>query len=154
MTRMCHIIDATHGVVDKFVGDEIMTLYGAPLKLEFHAALAVESALCMMQDLSKWNKERKEQNLPIFEIGIGIHTGLVYTGNMGAENRLNYTAIGSNVNLASRVCSIAKPMQILITEETYKAPLVQSKFRTKALDQVSLKGIECPVQVYEVLGLA
>lgn len=152
MTRMCRIIDKTHGVVDKFVGDEIMTLYGAPLKLEFHAALAVEGALCMMQDLSEWNKERKEQNLPIFEIGIGIHTGLVYTGNMGAENRLNYTAIGSNVNLASRVCSIAKPMQILITKETFCSPGIQGKFRIKALDPVSLKGIEYSVQLYEVLG--
>ncbi len=153
MTRMCRIIDETHGVVDKFVGDEIMTLYGAPLKLEFHAALAVEAALRMMQDLTEWNKERKEQDLPTFEIGIGIHTGLVYTGNMGAENRLNYTAIGSNVNLASRVCSIAKPMQIVITEETFLAPGVQGKFRIQALEPVSLKGIEHLVQVYEVLGV-
>ncbi|MES2198575.1 MAG: adenylate/guanylate cyclase domain-containing protein [Chlamydiota bacterium] len=152
LTRMCRIIDATHGVVDKFVGDEIMTLYGAPLPMEFHAALAVEAALSMMLDLREWNKERKEQNLPIFEIGIGIHTGLVYTGNMGAENRLNYTAIGSNVNLASRVCSVAKPMQILITEETLKSSGVQDKFRIQALEPTALKGIEHLVKVYEVLG--
>lgn len=153
MTRMCRIIDETHGVVDKFVGDEIMTLYGAPMQLEFHAILAIEAALRMMQDLDEWNKERKEKNEITFEIGIGIHTGLVYTGNMGAENRLNYTAIGANVNLASRICSVAKPMQILITEETLASPGVKNKFRINPLEPVSLKGVELKVQVYEVIGL-
>jgi len=152
MTRMCSVIDATHGVVDKFVGDEIMTLYGAPLPMERHGARAVEAALHMMEDLYSWNEERKKEGLPIFEIGIGIHTGLVYTGNMGAENRLNYTAIGSNVNLASRVCSVAGPMQILITEKTYSDPGVRERFLFRTLDPVPLKGIEMPVQLYEVTG--
>lgn len=152
MTRMCRIIDATHGVVDKFIGDEIMALYGAPLSLDFHAAKAVEAAILMVQDLSLWNQKRQESNLTIFEIGIGIHSGLVYTGNMGAENRLNYTAIGSNVNQASRICSVAKPMQILISEETLQSPGVKERFTVRKLEPVQLKGIALPVQVYEVLG--
>jgi adenylate cyclase len=152
MTRMCRIIDETHGVVDKFIGDEIMTLYGAPVSLDFHAVKAVEAAILMIEDLSIWNKKRKTSNLTIFEIGIGIHTGIVYTGNMGAENRLNYTAIGSNVNQASRICSVAKPMQILISEETLHSPGVKERFVVRKLDPVQLKGIGFPVQVYEVLG--
>jgi adenylate cyclase len=149
---MCRIIDETHGVVDKFIGDEIMTLYGAPVSLDFHAVKAVEAAILMIEDLSIWNKKRKTSNLTIFEIGIGIHTGIVYTGNMGAENRLNYTAIGSNVNQASRICSVAKPMQILISEETLHSPGVKERFVVRKLDPVQLKGIGFPVQVYEVLG--
>ncbi len=152
MTRMCRIIDETHGVVDKFIGDEIMTLYGAPLSLDFHAAKAVEAALLMMEDLAQWNQQRLKNNLTIFEMGIGIHTGLVYTGNMGAENRLNYTAIGANVNQASRICSIAKATQILISEETLQSPGVKERFDVRKLDPVQLKGIELPVQIYEVLG--
>jgi class 3 adenylate cyclase len=152
MTRMCRIIDETRGVVDKFIGDAIMTLYGAPVPLEFHAVKAIEAALLMMEDLEVWNQERKNKNLRIFEIGIGIHTGLVYTGNMGAENRLNYTAIGSNVNQASRLCSVAKPMQILISEETLNSQGVEEKFDVRKLEPLQLKGIHNPVQVYEVLS--
>lgn len=152
LTCMCRIIDQTHGVVDKFVGDEIMTLYGAPLPLEFHAVEAIQAALWMIEDLRTWNQERRSKKEPTFEIGIGIHTGLVYTGNMGAENRLNYTAIGSNVNQASRICSVALPMQILISENTLQSPGVEEKFSVKKLDPVLLKGIQNPVQVYEVLG--
>jgi class 3 adenylate cyclase/HAMP domain-containing protein len=153
MTKMCRVIDQTHGVVDKFIGDEIMTLYGAPLALDFHAAKAVEAAILMKEDLSAWNLEREKNDLIVFEVGIGIHTGIVCTGNMGAENRLNYTAIGSNVNQASRICSVAKAMQILISEETLQAPGVQEKFSVMKLEPVQLKGIASPVQLYEVLGV-
>jgi class 3 adenylate cyclase len=152
MTRMCHVIDETHGVVDKFVGDEIMALYGAPVTLEGHAVKAIEAAIRMIQDLSKWNEERSRAKEPIFEVGIGIHTGLVCTGNMGAENRLNYTVIGSNVNEASRLCSAAEPMQILISEETLQFPGVREKFKVKQLSPKMLKGIDHPVQLYEVIG--
>jgi class 3 adenylate cyclase len=151
MTRMCQIIDETHGVVDKFIGDAIMALYGAPLKLEQHAVKAIEAALKMMQHLRKWNEERQKAKEPILEVGIGIHTGLVCAGNMGADNRLNYTVIGANVNLASRLCGTALPLQILVSEETWKIPEVQARFRFKALPPVALKGIDQPVHVYEVI---
>ncbi len=152
MTRMCQVIDKTHGVVDKFVGDEIMALYGAPLPLEAHAAKAVECAICMMEELRELHKEREAHHEPIFEIGIGIHTGVVFIGNMGAENRLNYTAIGANVNLSSRLCSVALPMQILISEATRNEPGVKEAFQLKSLPAVLLKGIDHPVAIYEVVG--
>jgi adenylate cyclase len=84
-----------------------------------------------------------------FEIGIGIHTGLVYSGNMGASNRLNYTVIGANVNLAARLCSAAKPMQIIVSEETWKE--AGREFNYKPLAPLTLKGVEQPVIAYEVL---
>jgi class 3 adenylate cyclase len=152
MTRMCRIIDETKGVVDKFVGDEIMALYGAPLALMEHASKGVEAALLMIQDLRQWNEERKKSGEPLFEVGIGVHTGIVCTGNMGAENRLNYTVVGANVNLAARLCSAAAPMQILISKETAEMPDVRGKFQLKELPPITLKGIDHLVSVYEVLG--
>lgn len=141
MTRMCRIVDRTHGVIDKFVGDEIMALYGAPIDLKDHPIKAIEAAIAMMQELQK---ER------LFDVGIGIHTGLVCAGNIGAENRLNYTVIGSNVNLSSRICGKAAPMQILISEATYQFPGVSTLFQTRKLEPTLLKGIDHPVQLYEV----
>ena len=149
MTRMCHIIDQTHGVVDKFVGDEIMALYGAPIDLENHAEKTIEAALLMVDELNRWNSEQGENKPPI-TVGIGIHTGIAIAGNMGAQNRLNYTVVGANVNLASRLCSVAEPMQILVSEETYHIIKNDQKFHLEKLPPVSLKGIEKPVFVYAV----
>jgi adenylate cyclase len=106
------VIDATQGVVDKYVGDEIMALYGAPVDLPHHAEKAVAAALLMIADLHIWNRQRGPED-PKIEVGIGIHTGETFAGNMGAVDRLNYTVIGANVNLAARLCSVAGPMQIL-----------------------------------------
>jgi adenylate cyclase len=152
MTRMCRIIDATHGVVDKFVGDEIMALYGAPLDLENHAEKAIRAALEMLYDLKKWNQTRKD-TLPHFSIGIGIHTGIAFAGNMGAENRLNYTVVGSTVNLAARLCSAAHPYQILVSEATYLALPDPHQFPFQPLPPMRLKGIDSPVAVYGLIIL-
>jgi adenylate cyclase len=150
MTRMCHVIDETHGVVDKFVGDEIMALYGAPIPLENHGRKAIESALLMREQLKKWNEEHREKGWPKFEVGFSVHTGLVYSGNMGAENRLNYTVIGANVNLAARLCGAAKPMQIIVSEATWKEVKDLEIFKFEKLPLLELKGIEDGVQAYEV----
>jgi adenylate cyclase len=149
MTRMCRIIDETHGVVDKFVGDEIMALYGAPLALQHHAEKAVEAGLLMIEDLAKWNKERGE-NEPQIQVGMGIHTGSAFAGNMGAEDRQNYTIVGQNVNLAARLCAAAKPMQILVSVETYRAIANPEKFNFRMLEPIQLKGFDAPIHIYEV----
>ncbi|MBS0623415.1 MAG: adenylate/guanylate cyclase domain-containing protein [Verrucomicrobia bacterium] len=146
MTRMCAIIDSTHGVVDKFVGDEIMALYGVPIDLEQHAIKAIEAAVEMMRVLKQWQTSHSES----FSVGIGIHTGIVCAGNMGSENRLNYTVVGANVNLAARLCEQASAMQILVSEETWRQPGVQQAFKFRKLEALSLKGIEGLVPVYEV----
>lgn len=147
MTRMCRIIDETHGVVDKFVGDEIMALYGAPIDLDNHADKAIEAALFMIAELKRWNQERVEGE-PHISVGIGIHTGIAFAGNMGADDRLNYTVVGANVNLAARLCSAAKPMQILISEATYNSLQNPQLFHFEKLEPIRLKGIDDPVPIY------
>jgi len=150
LTEVCRIIDDHKGVVDKFVGDEVMALYGVPYAQENDALLAIQTAQEMIQSLKKTNEKRALKNLPAVEIGIGIHTGLVVAGNVGSENRLNYTVLGANVNLAARLCSAAKGMQILISEDTLNQPGVQSTFNYEEVPPIPLKGVMKPVKLYEI----
>lgn len=150
LTEMCRLIDETGGVVDKFVGDEIMALYGIPIETKRHAVKAITAALKMMQSLQNSNEKRALEQLPPIEVGIGIHTGIVVAGNVGSENRLNYTVLGANVNLGSRLCSIAKGMQILISEQTLHEKGVKETFSYKELPPVHLKGFSELVKIYEI----
>ncbi|MEN9343680.1 MAG: hypothetical protein RLZZ453_467 [Chlamydiota bacterium] len=144
MTKLSQVVDKHHGVIDKYVGDAVMALFGAPVTHTDDALNAVQSAIEMVEALKEWNQTR---SVPI-EIGIGIHTGLVCAGNMGAANRLNYTVIGCNVNLAARLCGAAKPMQILISKETLDE--VKEKVHYETLTSLSLKGFDTPVPVYSI----
>lgn len=152
MTKVSEKIDKNQGIIDKYVGDEVMALFGAPIEKKESAIHAIQSGLETVEELKEWNKERKEKGLPEIAMGIGIHTGNVVAGNMGAKNRLNYTVLGANVNLAARICSEAKGMQILISEQTLHAEGVKEKFVCEKLQAVELKGFTAPVNVYEVKG--
>jgi len=152
MTKVSDKIDKFGGVIDKYVGDEVMALFGAPIEKKESALNAIKSAIETIESLKAWNNERKKEDLPEIEMGIGIHTGNVVAGNMGAENRLNYTVLGANVNLASRICSEAKGMEVLISEETLHAEGVQETFECVKLQSVELKGFTEPVNVYAVKG--
>ncbi len=145
MTRMSSIIETYQGIIDKYVGDEIMALFGAPLPLENSPSLALQCAVDMIKSQKKWNLEREEIGLAPIEIGIGLHYGDMVLGNMGAENRLNYTAIGANVNLASRLCSLAKPMQIIISNNIANLETIYPYLHATPLAPQNLKGItQCP----------
>lgn len=150
LTVLSRVIDDHMGVIDKYVGDEIMALFGAPIETKNAALEAVLCAIEMREVLTGWNRQRKRRGLLTLDIGIGIHTGFVISGNIGAENHLNYTVLGHNVNVASRVCSYAKEMEILITEATLNAPLVKEKISYIPLEPVMLKGISTPVQIYRI----
>ena len=152
MTKISACIDHYGGCVDKFIGDEVMALFGAPLAKEDSALQSIRSALEMTNVLREWNKEREASGLTPVEMGIGIHTGAMLVGNMGAENRLNYTVIGSNVNLASRICSIAKGMEILISEATLHEPGVQEAFAMEEMIPITLKGFTMPIALFRVKG--
>lgn len=151
MTKISHVIDLHHGVIDKYVGDEVMALFGIPVASKNDHIEALKCAVEMQQEINKWNEERKSNNLFPVEIGIGVHRGKVVAGNMGSENRLNYTVVGAEVNLASRLCSAAKGGEILISGSLAKDEQVQKTFTIKELEAVSLKGFTDKVAVYQIL---
>lgn len=152
MTKVSQVIDQFGGVIDKYVGDEVMALFGAPLASETSALQAVESGREIVRVLEEWNRERTQKGEEPVTMGIGIHTGNVVVGNMGAENRLNYTVIGSNVNLAARLCSAAEGMEILISKETLSEPHVAEKIEVEKLPPKQLKGFDESFILYRVVG--
>lgn len=147
--RMVEIVFRFEGTLDKFVGDEIMALFGAPVSGRDDHVRAVKCALAMLDELRNFNKERESMGLPSFEIGVGINTGEVVAGYIGSSKAMQYTVIGAPVNLAARLCSAARGMQILLSEHTWG--LVQDVFEVRELEPISPKGIAQPVRVFEVL---
>ncbi len=152
MTRVSRVIDAHGGVIDKYVGDEVMALFGAPIEHPESPLNAIRCALEIIEELKRWNEERKTQGLPAIEMGIGLHTGPVLAGNMGAENRLNYTVLGRSVNLAARLCSAAKPMQILISKQTLEVDVVSGHIEVDELSPMELKGFDQAIVTLSVKG--
>lgn len=152
MTKMTRIIEGEGGIIDKYVGDEIMALFGAPIAHPDHAIRALAASKLMIETLKRWNVEREKEGEAPLEIGIGIHTGLVVAGNMGTEDRLNYTVIGADVALAARLCQAAVPGQVLLSEHTLCEPNVKESFEVKELPPIHVKGFDEEIKVYEVIG--
>lgn len=152
LTAMAKIVLENRGVVDKFIGDAIMAFWGAPLPLSNHAETAVRTALLMRHRLKECNEEWKKFNYPEIKIGLGINTGEAVVGNIGSHERFDYTVIGDNVNLASRLEGLTKfyGSDIIISESTAKE--VANKFVLRLLDYVAVKGKVGGVKIYEVLG--
>ncbi|HEX8833285.1 MAG TPA: adenylate/guanylate cyclase domain-containing protein [Abditibacteriaceae bacterium] len=143
----------THeGAVDKYIGDAIMALYGAPVRHRDHARRAVATALDMQAALLKLQEVWQKQGLPIIDIGIGINTGDMVVGNMGSDQRMDFSVIGDSVNLASRVEGLNKEMgsRILITASTYA--YVRDDIEVRGPLTASVKGKEETCEVYEVYG--
>ncbi len=145
--RMSSVIFKYHGSINKFIGDAIMALFGAPLPQENDALMAVKAALDMLQELQIYNDNIDERKR--FSVRLGINTGQVVAGNIGSQNQMEYTVIGDAVNIASRLESMAKPNQILIGENTYER--IRGQFRVQALGSLPLKGKKIKIKVYEVL---
>ncbi len=152
MTKVSRVIEGEGGVIDKYVGDEVMALFGAPAKTPDHALRAVSAGMLIIESLKKWNVERANAGEVVVEMGIGIHTGLVVAGNMGAEDRLNYTVVGAHVNLAARLCESAKPNQLIVSAATLAQPNVEASFYAKELPPILLKGFSEPIHIYEITG--
>jgi adenylate cyclase len=152
MTKISACIDHHGGCVDKYIGDEVMALFGAPVVKKDSALQAVRAAQEIVAVLKAWNQERSGTGQPSVEMGIGIHTGNMLVGNMGAENRLNYTVIGSNVNLAARICSAAKGMEILISGDTLQEHGIKDAYLIEEIPPITLKGFSAPIALYRVQG--
>ncbi len=149
---MTAVILATGGMIDKFVGDCIMALWGAPIPVADDAARAVRAAVLMRQALAQLQEKWRREGKAPFDTGVGINTAEVVVGNIGSQRRLDYTVIGDGVNLAARLESATKELgaSVVISAETYA--LVQGQVIARPLAAFKVKGKEQPVHTYEVMG--
>ena len=141
------------GTLDKFIGDALMAVFGAPLPLtENHAWMAVKSALDMRRRLAEFNHLRLFENQPQIRFGIGISSGEVVSGNIGSQKRMDYTVIGDGVNLSSRLESVTKEYgcDIILSEHTYN--LCRDRIWVRELDKIRVKGKNQAVNIYELIG--
>ncbi len=148
------VIIAEGGYIDKFIGDAVMVIFGAPKATETHAEQACRTAIRMVAKVKELEPIFKEKfNIEAFKIGIGIHTGEVIVGNIGTQKRLNYTVMGDTVNLASRLESATKELgaTACMSESTFQK--VGDHIKSRYLSEISVKGKEIKVRVYEILGL-
>jgi len=152
-TEMVDVVIKEDGVVDKYIGDAIMAVFGAPVPQPDAALHAVRAAVGMRKALAALNEKLVARGMQPIETGIGIHTGELVAGNIGSEKRMEYTVIGDSVNLASRLENATKELgaPVLISQDTYE--LVKDHFELRAAKEISVKGREQPVMIYEVLGL-
>ncbi|MCR4953956.1 MAG: HAMP domain-containing protein [Treponema sp.] len=154
-TRMVNCVNKTNGIVDKFVGDAVMAVWGAATtngSAEADAWAAVKAALMMRIALYEFNQHQKEIGGHPIKIGCGINTGMIVAGQIGSEDHVNYTVIGDAVNLASRTEALNKPFatDILITENTYE--LIKDKVVVEAMPGVHVKGKSEPIKMYAVVN--
>jgi adenylate cyclase len=151
-TAMTDKVFEHKGSLDKYIGDAIMAVYGAPVAQAQHAALACRTALEMLAVLDELKARWKPLGLPAIDIGVGINTGPMIVGNMGSASRFNYTVVGDAVNLASRIESLNKTYgtNILVSEYTYEA--VKDEFPwVREIDSVRVRGRTQPVRLYELM---
>jgi adenylate cyclase len=151
---MTNIVFEYEGTLDKFVGDAIMALWGAPVGQPDHAERAVRCALTMIEKLQDLQKKWIAEGRHAIDIGIGINTGDMVVGNMGAEGKkMDYTVIGDNVNLGARLEGLTRQYNnhIIISEFTYSK--VKDIVEVNELGSVTVKGKQKPVVIYDVVGM-
>ncbi|MFH1259833.1 MAG: adenylate/guanylate cyclase domain-containing protein [Elusimicrobiota bacterium] len=151
-SRMSEVVFHWDGTLNKFIGDAIMAFWGAPSGQTDHALRAVSCAREMIVELNKLQKKWLSENKPVLDIGIGINSGKMLIGNMGSTEKLDYTVIGDNVNVASRLEGLNKQYNthILITEETYQR--VKDAIPCRFVADSKVKGKEESLKIYEALG--
>lgn len=151
-TPMSEMIFGSNGTIDKFMGDAIMALFGAPINYPDHPQKACLAALRCIEKLAEVNIDFKKRNWPEIKIGIGLNTGIMVAGNIGSDQIQSYTVIGDEVNLAQRLESLTKSYQakILISENTYLR--VKDEFITREVDNVRVKGKNRAVKIYELVA--
>ncbi|KAJ3118903.1 hypothetical protein HDU96_006554 [Phlyctochytrium bullatum] len=151
-TSIVDAILAESGILDKYIGDAAMAVFGVPFSKQDDSVRAVLASLRMKNGLEALNKKNRTMNLPLLKMGIGISTGMVLSGNIGSPKRMEYTVIGEAVNIASRIENATKVYgtMILICDKTREE--VKDHFHLREIDAVIVKGKTVPVTIYEVLG--
>jgi len=152
MTPMTDLVMRKEGTIDKYIGDALMAIWGAPLDIDNHAQLAVETAQEMEIELARLNKELKADGLMELGVGIGINTGDAVVGNMGSNQRFDYTVLGDSVNLAARLEAQTKEYGVffMFTEHTLKQ--IATPENLTMLDKIAVKGQTAPVTIYTILN--
>ena len=147
-SEMIDIVFKYNGTLDKIIGDELMIVYGAPLLSEDDTIRAVNTAIEMQLCIKEMNKKRKKKKEAEILVGAGINRGNVVSGNIGSREMMDYTVIGDTVNLGARLCSAAKPGEILVSTSVYESS--KNDFVFKKLEPILVKGKEKKVNVYRV----
>jgi adenylate cyclase len=150
MTAMTAKIIENNGTLDKYIGDAQMAFWNAPLDEKNHAKMAVKTALEMMQSLDEFNKEVVAEGIPAFGMGLGINTGIVVVGNMGSNQRFDYTCLGDSVNLASRLEGQSKPYGVKMVLGPITAEQVKDEYDVMELDCIAVKGKKEGVKIYTI----
>jgi len=148
---MVDVVFEFEGTLDKFIGDEIMAIWGAPISQPDDADRAVKCAIAIQEALAEYNEERRDEGQVTFEVGVGLNTGEVVAGYMGSTKRMNYTVMGDTVNTANRICSEAGPGEVYIGENTFEE--VGHLLESEQLPETQLKGKVEQVDIYHVQGL-
>lgn len=150
---MTQVVLEQEGTLDKYEGDAIMAFWNAPVEVEDHAKKACHAALNQQKRMAELRKQWKAEGKPEMHIRIGINTGEAVAGNMGSEDRFDYTVMGDDVNLASRLEGINKQYgtEVMLSEETYNK--INGDFVCRELDLIRVKGKKKPVRIYELVGL-
>jgi len=149
-TLMIETVFKHDGTLDKFLGDAVMAVFGAPIAHPDHAVRAVRTAIAMQEGITALNEARAKEGKERIQVGIGVSVGEVVAGTVGSGERMEYTVIGDSVNLASRLESNAKPGRILISERTYDK--VRNLVEVVPLGPIKVKGKEEQVEVFELVG--
>jgi adenylate cyclase len=150
--ELSHIIMQKNGTIDKYIGDSIMAFWGAPLPEEKSCHLAAMTALECSRRVSALNKEWAEKGIPTFHTRIGLHYGEAVVGNLGSEERLNYTAIGDAINITSRLEGVNKiyGTKIIVSDAVYQA--IKNDFVLRYIDCIAVKGKKNGINIYELIG--
>lgn len=143
-------VEQEGGVVVNFMGDAIMAIFNAPNYQADHAKRAAKAGLIMQENMKQYLAENKD-NMPPLYLGVGINTGQALVGNIGVQWHYQYTSVGDTINVASRICSTARPEEVLIGPNTYE--YIKNQSQTKALPPMKFKGKSQEMVVYTVLGI-
>jgi adenylate cyclase len=152
LSPMTDVIQENKGTIDKYIGDAIMALFGAPVKYEGHAKCAAMAGLKMLEKLEELKIGWAARGLPPIEVGIGLNTGDMSVGNMGSTRIFSYTVMGDAVNLASRLESLTKEYGVRFMVSEFTRAHLDEAFALRELDRVKVKGKTKPVTIFEVMG--
>jgi adenylate cyclase len=151
MTAMTKRIIDNEGTLDKYIGDAQMAFWNAPLDDPDHAKNAVRTALDMLKDLETFNEEVEREGIPAFGMGLGINTATVVVGNMGSDQRFDYTCLGDGVNLAARLEGQSKPYGVKLVVGPQTADMVRDVYQVIELDLIAVKGKTEPARIYTIV---